>query len=351
MRFAPLFLLAALISVMAIKYIAAMTSLAWVVRHGAEYRVRLHAHAGSAMSPAQYWTMLEETAGATFPFGVRQYRLNRYWRVNRDSRRLFLWCRAVSARAVELAFNIAALAITCSAVLVWLSGVPPAEQAFYSVVRVLGLVLAIMMVAYPMTIAAELVCSYARIGSYAGAFFRPHGYVIDARGGQLIREMQIFGFLLVTGYVLSGAALLYAGSHGACFSEVQVNQGLGYSLTKNVGESFYAALYNMLAEDDAGPRNGVGKFLTALIAIQGCSVIVVGFGALATLPTLIPHADPGVPVQRNSKSDAAPISDIAAVVTHGNVNRTASTPRTAMIVAVAAVATYILMKRLGRKRR
>lgn len=265
-----------LIAVQALKVVAILNAIRWINRHGSRYKQGIESLSGDP-TPAEYWDVLDASHGGFFPFGVLEFRLQRYahsLKTDADSR-----VKPVQGRLLGIAIRAFDLtAIAPMVVLVELfafrqtrldTGMP---RFVYYLVLASGMLLAMQF----LLIVAEAVFAYARLGSYARAFHRATEYRSRA-AAPFLEEVYVLAGLVI--FALCSDAFLFFFS-SACLGAYSTVSSVGSGILVQMFSAFYSASLAFLMAGQPQIQNWVGQAVVLVATFHGAAVVVLMLSVL-----------------------------------------------------------------------
>jgi hypothetical protein len=274
-----------LLSVIAVKIIAAVNDTRWLGSSGAIYRdLRQKA---SPDNEQAVFDLFEQTNGAHWPFGVKDYKLRRLASASSRNRRL----RVTAAIFHASLFRFQRLAVIAGAYAIVgvSSGTFPLVVMAPSVHAVLLFALCLLILGTNVLLSVQAVVAYATLGDYAQSFqlyplWRP-GFVSAIRSNPLLQELRVLADKVATS-IIAGAVAAYV----ACVSfQSFTGPYLGAVSAGSIGswvQLFWQMIYFStttfvtVGYGDITPSGFAGQLVAVILELQAFAVLSVVLAAL-----------------------------------------------------------------------
>ena len=279
----------------ALKLVAMINAIRWILLHGTEYRDSISGV--SNIAAEQRDRILDDCEAGFFPFGVKDYRLSRYLRnaeVRGPKRLAIGFFRKYLFQFPGPAFTGAALLVITakfpSTVTLASSGVYGWTGAGYGVLLLVVII----------TFSIEAFLSYAVLGSYGIAFHRLHvpreRWWSTARNRRrqnskpsepIVTEMTAYGGIIITGYAALSSTIYFVSVRQGGFAAVPTSHGTAFVQVDSLFDSLYWSAVVFTDFNGAEPVGALPRLISLLgfiVAFILITFVVFVLGvAIATL--------------------------------------------------------------------
>lgn len=321
--------------------------LLWVWWRGDDYRAILTEHPPETRHERE--SAIAAAGGDFFPFGSKAYRLQHIARAGHG-----IWSRVIRfpIRIALTCWRYPVFVLIVAAFLIFVAQRGRARTNHSEkLVEMAGASVGLLLMLGSIILAAEAFLSIMILGSY-GASIHAGTLQPKTHRKEILVEMQALVGALFTAHLSAVGTMYYLSTRIEVYGRLSNAIRTPSEIAQKILDCSYYALSTMLGTNDPDPQGPIGKVATALIGLQGFSLLFIVLGAILS-PASVPQSSRNSPPDKPSKVNTSGLMrNHSTLYGQEGAPEKESVTRSAIIataaLAAAASAVYFIM---GRKHR